>query len=63
MVKKFKEGKVIKFEQIKEKRRKVMTDVIRSTPSDQYFAAQPRVVKHKRKYRRRAKEEEKPPSK
>lgn len=40
-----------------------MTDVIRSTPSDQYFAAQPRVVKHKRKYRRKQREEEKPPSK
>lgn len=35
-----------------------MTDIIRSTPSDQYFAAQPRVVKHKKKYRRKEKEEE-----
>lgn len=36
-----------------------MTDVIRSTPSDNYFAAEPRSVKPKGKYRNTQNKDEK----
>lgn len=36
-----------------------MTDVIRNTPSDNYFAAQPRVVQRKKKFRNQKKNDEK----